>query len=295
MRWLVCCAALLALPVHAQAQDDVFDLHAHIWNGERSVREYEARLAADGQPVTRYGAIHMAVRGKTAETRAKNDELIALAKRYPKMLPIPSVHPYDDQAALDELTRLAGLGVRAIKLHPHTQGFDAADPRVKALCEAAGKLGLVVLVDNANVVVGDNPKLLNLAFAVPGTRFIFTHMGGTEFRYWNLLALVRTTDGLFSDNIYFDISATVHLFAGSPVADELAWTIRNVGVDHVLLGSDWPQLQLADAVRALDRLDLTAEEKAKIRWGNAKALLIDPPAETGPALQSRKAFKPQRE
>lgn len=293
MRTLVFCAALIALAPAARAQDEVFDLHVHIWNGEKSVREYEARVAADGQSVTRYGAIHMAVLGKIAETRAKNDELIALAKRYPKMLPIPSVHPYDGQAALDELTRLAGLGVRAIKIHPHTQGFDAADPRVKALCEAAGKLGLVVLVDNANVVVGDNPKLINLAFAVPGTRFIFTHMGGTEFRYWNLLALVRTTEGLFSDNIYFDISATVHLFANSPVADELAWTIRNAGVDHVLLGSDYPQLQLADAARALDRLDLTAEEKAKIRWGNAKALLIDPPAAKAPERQSRKIFTPQ--
>ena len=71
--------------------------------------------------------------GKVAETRTKNDELIALSKRYP-MIPIASVHPYEGDAAFVELERLAGLGVRAIKLHPHTQKFDAADERVLAVC-----------------------------------------------------------------------------------------------------------------------------------------------------------------
>jgi len=45
--------------------------------------------------------------------------------------------------------------------------------------------------------------------------------------------------------------------------------VRNVGIDHVLLGSDYPQMGLKAAVDALERLDLTDEEKAKIRWGNA--------------------------
>jgi uncharacterized protein len=269
--------AMLALaPIAAAAEPRVFDLHVHIWNGEASVREYETQLRATGQDVTRFGAIHMAVAGRPAETRAKNDELIALAARYPKLLPIPSVHPYDGEAALAELRRLAGRGVRIIKLHAHTQGFDAADPRVLAVAKTAGERGVVVLMDNANILPGDNQKLFNLALAAPGTRFIFAHMGGTEFRFWNLLALVRTTQGFFADNIYFDISALVQLAADSPLEDELVWTIRNVRADHVLLGADYPQLSLASAVKALDSLDLTPEEKALIRWGNAERLLLGP-------------------
>ena len=289
MKILLAAAVLLLAPA-AHAQERVFDLHVHIWEGEKSVREYEAQLKRDGQPVTRFGGIHMAVLGKRAETRAKNDELIALSAKYPKLVPIPSVHPYDGQAALDELKRVAGRGARAIKLHPHTQGFDASDPRVKAVCELAGKLGLVVLMDNANIVVGDNQKLFNLAVAVPGTRFIFAHMGAMEFRFWNLLALVRTTEGFFSDNMYFDISAVSQLAADSPIEDELVWTIRNVGVDRVLLGADYPQLSLASATKALDALDLTPEEKAKIRWSNAETLLLGPKLPP-PNLQSRGKLK----
>lgn len=93
-----------------------------------------------------------------------------------------------------------------------------------------------------------------------------------SFRFWNILKAVRTAEGLFGDNIYFDISATVTLVADSPVEEEFVWTIRNVGIDHVLLGSDYPQYSLEQNASALDRLNLTGAEKAKIRWENAHKL-----------------------
>ena len=176
------------------------------------------------------------------------------------------------EAALAELTRVAGRGMRAIKLHAHTQKFDAADPRVLAVCRRAGELGLVVLVDNASIVPGDSEKLFDLAIRAPDTDFVFTHLGGMNFRFWNILPMARTAEGLLGDNIHFDISATVTLLADSPLEDEFVWTIRNVGIDNVLLGSDFPQMTLADALDALDALDLSEAEKAKIRYGNAQRL-----------------------
>jgi uncharacterized protein len=43
----------------------------------------------------------------------------------------------------------------------------------------------------------------------------------------------------------------------------------------VLLGSDFPQFSLRQATDALNRLDLTEEEKMKIRYGNAKRLFLE--------------------
>jgi predicted TIM-barrel fold metal-dependent hydrolase len=97
-------------------------------------------------------------------------------------------------------------------------------------------------------------------------------MGGLNFRFWNILALARTAQNFFGDNIYFDISATVTLAAGSPIQDEFVWTMRNVGIDHLLLGSDFPQLSLPQTLAAFGRLPLTEEERAKIRFGNAQRL-----------------------
>jgi predicted TIM-barrel fold metal-dependent hydrolase len=274
--WLV--AALLALAFKpAAGQEKIFDSHVHLWHGEASIRDYEAQLKSANLSIAGFGAMwfggpNQALAGEIEKTRASNDGLIALSQKHPSMLPIVTVHPYDGQSAIAELERVAARGAKVLKIHPHTQKFDAADPRVLTLVKRAGALGIIVLMDNANILPGDSEKLFNLALSAPKTKFIFAHMGGMNFRFWNILPLARTAQNLFGENIYFDISATVFLFAGSPVEDEFVWTIRNVGVDHVLLGSDFQQLSLAQNLAALNKLGLTEEEKAKIRYGNAQAL-----------------------
>lgn len=269
--------ALIALAPAAAAQEPLFDNHVHLWKGEESLRAYRAQSQAAGyEPVAAvmwFGGPNQALAGKPEAIRASNDAIIALAKANPKLVPVATVHPYDGEAAIAEVQRVGAAGVKLLKIHPHTQKFDAADPRVLAVVKAAGAAGVVVLMDNAGIVNDDNEKLFNLALSAPKTKFIFAHMGAMGFRFWNMLKAARTAEGLFGDNIYFDISATVTLTADSPIEDEFVWTMRNVGIDHILLGSDYPQFSLAQNVEALGKLGLTAEELAKIRYGNARTLL----------------------
>ncbi len=275
LRALVLSLCLMS-PV-ALAAGPVFDVHVHLRDGETSLREYresvrEAGLELSGMGVMWFGGPHQARQGELAEIRAGNDTVIALAAAHPDVLPIATVHPYDGDAAVAELARVAAAGVKVLKIHAHTQGFDVADPRVEALARKAGELGLTVLMDNANILPGDSEKLFNLVVRVPKTKFILAHIGGLNFRFWNILALARTADGFGFDNLYFDISATVLVVADSPVEEEFLWTLRNVGLDHVLIGSDYPQIDLGRTVEAFERLDLTDDEKAKIRSGNAMKL-----------------------
>src|SRR5262245_17837944 len=262
----------------ALCAENVFDSHVHIWNSDTSVKQYLAQLDRDKQEVAGFGAILIARKpGQMDETRRKNDELIALARHYPKLMPIASVHPYDGAAALDELKRVAAAGVKVIKLHPHTQEFAVTDRRVFQRCQLAGRLGVFILMDNANIVAGDSQDLFNLAIKCPDTQFIFAHLGALDFRFWSILWAARTAKDFYKENIHFDISAIVTLLAGSPVEGEFVWTIRNVGVENILLGSDYPQFSLKANVDALERLDLTPAEKAKIRYGNAQRLFFSDP------------------
>lgn len=269
--------ALLVLTPAAAAQERLFDNHVHLWKGESSLRDYRAQVKAAGlDPVSAvmwFGGPNQALQGKPAEVRAQNDAIIALARSDPRLVAVATVHPYDGDAAIAEVRRVAAAGVKLLKIHAHTQKFDNADPRVLTLVRAAGEAGLVVLMDNANILPGDNEKLFNLALSAPKTRFIFAHMGAMGFRFWNMLKAARTAEGLFGDNIYFDISATVTLTADSPIEEEFVWTMRNVGIDHILLGSDYPQFSLKQNVDGLEKLGLTPEEVAKIRYGNARKLL----------------------
>ncbi len=265
----------------AAAQPRVFDTHVHLHRGEASASDYLAKAGAgDGQlagyAAMWFGGPNQALQGDPAAISANNDALLAMAQRHPGMTPVATVHPYDGAAAAAELERLAARGVKVIKIHPHTQRFDAADERVTALARRAGELGVIVMMDNANILPGDSEELFNLALAAPKTKFIFAHLGGLNFRFWNILKAARTAEGLFGENIYFDISATVALVADSPVEAEFVWTLRNVGIDHVLLGSDYPQYSLAQNLDALDRLGLTADETARIRSQNALRLFGAP-------------------
>jgi len=275
LRTLVLSLCLIS-PV-AVAADPVFDVHVHLRDGETSLQQYRddvraAGLELSGIGVMWFGGPHQARQGDLDKIRAGNDRVIALAAKRPDVLPIATVHPYDGDAALAELARVAAAGVKVLKIHAHTQGFDVSDPRVETLARRAGELGVAVLMDNANILPGDSEKLFNLVVRVPKTKFILAHIGGLNFRFWNILALARTADGFGFENLYFDISATVLVVADSPVEEEFLWTLRNVGLDHVLLGSDYPQIGLGVTANALDRLDLSDEEKAKIRSGNAMKL-----------------------
>ena len=261
----------------ASATGPVFDMHVHLRDGEASLRSYRDAARAAGVEVTglaamRFGGPHQAREGDPAAIRADNDAIIALAAAHDDVVAVAVVHPHDGEPALQELERVAGLGVAVLKLHPHTQGFDAADPRVATVVRRAGELGMVVVIDNANILPGDSETLFNLAIRAPGTRFVFAHAGAMNFRFWNVLALARTAEAGFGDNIHFDISATVVLVADSPLEEEFVWMLRNVGIDRVMFGSDFPQFEVARANDALQRLDLTDAEKARIREGNARRL-----------------------
>lgn len=272
-------SALSLAPVAAApGEAPVVDIHVHLWKSEESLRAYREQAMAAGRAVSGIGAMwfggpNQAHAGDPDRIRAGNDGIIALAATHKDVIPIATVHPYDGAAALAEVERVAARGVKLLKIHPHTQQFVAADPRVLALVRRAGEVGLIVLMDNANIVPADSEKLFNLALATPKTRFIFAHMGALQFRFWNMLALARTAENLFGDNVYFDISASVIIAADSPIEEEFIWTMRNVGTDKLLLGSDYPQFSLAKTLDAFAKLDLTDAERAQIRDGNARRLL----------------------
>jgi predicted TIM-barrel fold metal-dependent hydrolase len=270
---LIMFALLLSRKSPAQ---QVFDSHVHLWESEKSLQEYERQAKAKKIDIIGFGGMwfggpNQALSGHPNEIRASNDAQLALAKKHPEMLPIATVHPYDETAS-EEVKRVAALGFTVLKLHPHTQKFDPADPRVLTVVTLAGKLGMIVLMDNFNIIPGDSEKLFNLALTTPGTRFIFAHLGGMNFRFWNVIRAARTAKGLYADNIYFDISGTTVLLKDSPIRKEFVWTIRGVGIDHVLLGSDYPQFTLAETLSAFERLDLTGKEKRKILIQNARSL-----------------------
>lgn len=259
-------------------QQPVIDAHVHFRTTDQEAifeRKMEEYFAENSAYDLRYAfGLTMAWRGQMDVTRAANDSLFAMAARNPRMIPVCSVHPHDKEEAIAELDRIVSLGGKIIKLHPISQNFEILDPDVIALVRAAGERDLIVLTDGYGFVIPNYIEhLLQVALNCPDTKIIIAHMGGTEFYKLGSLHMVMSYNpGMFS-NLWFDLSATIKIYVGSPYQEQLEWVIRNVGTDRILFGSDDPAVSLKDALEAFYKLDLTDRERDQILYQNAKDLL----------------------
>jgi uncharacterized protein len=278
---LLLCATLLT---HAQATKrytgPIIDAHAHIRFGADdaatptqpigtpAIRELDKTAG-----VTQSALIVIARQGQIEKTRQQNDAVIAAAAADPThFYPVVSVHPADKQAALDELDRLAKLGAKEVKLHPNTQNFDVSDPDVGAVVEKCGQLNLVILFDSYKPWdASEMGKFLLLAVQHPKTKIVLAHMGFSYFREAVSFELIRRLG--MADNVWFDISAIAPTYAGSPVQPELVWTIRKVGTDRILFGSDFPVYTPEESEKAVRELGFTEAEEKQIFHDNAVNLL----------------------
>jgi len=216
----------------------------------------------------------VAQKGNIEKTRMSNDSLFSMSQRYPKFVPVYSVHPLDGDEALEELDRISQMGGKIIKLHPISQSFSILNRQVIDLTRAAGEKNLIVLMDGYGFVTPNYlENLLQLALINHDTKFIIAHMGGSDFH--KLGALKAVTDlnpGMFG-NVWYDLSVTVHIYAGSPYQEQFEWVLRQIGTDRVLFGSDDPAVSPQQALEAFYKLNLTDEEKHAILYKNAMLLL----------------------
>jgi predicted TIM-barrel fold metal-dependent hydrolase len=72
---------------------------------------------------------------------------------------------------------------------------------------------------------------------------------------------------------YPNVVTDTSMQLGARAPDELAATIRRIGTDRVLFGTNYPLMDQAACVEALGALPLTEEERRQIGYGNANRLL----------------------
>ena len=278
-RSLVAC--LLALACNAaNAQNrsiPVVDAHCHIKTTLQedklpTAKEYfEQNKSVD---IAYVFGVTIANKGRVEQTKAQNDSLFAVAQRDKRFVPVCSVHPADGDAAIEELNRIKQKGGRIIKLHPLTQQFAIISEETIRVARKAGELGLVVLIDGYGFFVPNYLEhLWQLTMICPETKFIVAHLGGTDFSKLAGLNMVKTLNPQMMKNVWYDLSAVVVIYADSPYRPQFEWTIKTIGTDRVLFGSDQPAATLAEALGAFYKLDLSQGEREQILCMNAKALL----------------------
>jgi hypothetical protein len=184
-----------------------------------------------------------------------------------RIISFGSVHP-DAPDALDELMRMASLGIRGLKLHPFFQHFAADDPKMKPIYRKAADLGLVT-VFHAGYDIGfadtewASPEALARALGwFDGAPVVAAHLGGSFC--WQ--AAHRCLAG---KPIWFDTSFS----CGHIPLPEAKRLIDAHGIDRILFGSDLPWSDPLQELAFIDCLGLTAAERQQVLCGNASRLI----------------------
>lgn len=202
----------------------------------------------------------------------------AIGREYPEILPFINIDPVlmDADTIRQTIHEMVALGARGIKLLPMQHQVHGNDPRLWPVYAMAAELGLPVLSQSGrggavSPVTGDHwgrPRYFaEPARAFPTVRFILAHLGsGYEA---DVIELTHTFT-----NVYADTSTVPsRVLSGQMSREDLAGLVRQIGIGHVLFGTNWPLYDPRADIEVIASLSLTEAEKRAILFENAAALL----------------------
>ena len=180
-----------------------------------------------------------------------------------------SVHP-DAEDAVDELHRIAELGLPGIKLHPYFQDFDIEHRNAVRVYETCCALGLTVCFHMGfdpvqPSVQKASPRVLSqLLYAMPDLTVIATHMGG-------MACPEEVGMYLCGKAVYFDTACSTPEGVSNPKAH------RELLLSHdpslILFGSDAPWSSPKQEWAYVQSLGLPESWLPAIAYKNAARLL----------------------
>ena len=194
------------------------------------------------------------------------------------------MHP-DFPGWKEELSRVAALGMRGIKLHPVYQGVDLDDIRYLRILDRCGELGLAVLT-HAGLDIGypgkDNcsPEMgLRAVKQVGPVKLILAHMGG--WQQWDRVEELLWDTEVCLDTAYA-LGHVAPLEEGEPRpldhiprmgAEQFVRMVGKFGARRIFFGTDSPWYSQGAGLRRIRELPLERWEREAILGGNAQTLL----------------------
>jgi predicted TIM-barrel fold metal-dependent hydrolase len=235
-----------------------------------------AKLPSDLSPARRTEAEEEIRLDLIGRVQRRNAWTCAVARENPGLVPYISLDPsMDGVTMVQEINDRVKEGAKGIKLHPVNQRFFPNDGRLYPAYQKVEELGLPIISHSGTAaLIGDpeqHARPANFADVLrnfPGLTIVLAHMA---HGYLDEAVGVMQTH----PNVYLDSSAVIEGTMPSHMLpdEEAVATIRRVGCDRVLFGSDWPWFHPIKDAQRVDSLPLTADEKRLIFYENAQRAL----------------------
>jgi uncharacterized protein len=209
---------------------------------------------------------------------SSNEQVAELCRRSKRFIGFASVDPLHKGAARELEHAVTKMGLQGLKLDPALQDFSPDDKKVFAVYEAAGGLGIPVLVHTGMSWAPETPlergHPLHLEPAIrrfPEVNFVLAHFAWPWV--WEAAALALKYPNVYLDTscLYYDSPKEFYhfVFSKQMPTTVIERSLRN----KVLFGSNYPRVEIKNMVHALKSLELTEGCLAKILRENAERLL----------------------
>lgn len=212
-------------------------------------------------------------RANTGLPAMSNDVIARAVRDHPgTFIGFGSVDPHMGKWAVNEVHRIADLGLRGLKFQPIVQGFFPDDQRYYPIYEAARERGLIALFHTGTTGIGAGAPggmglklkygrpihLDDVAADFPDLTIIAAHPG------------VPWTEELLSvavhkGNVYVDMSGWAPKYFPQAFVHDARTRLQ----DKMLFGTDWPLITIERWQREFAAYDFPPEIVRKIMLGNA--------------------------
>jgi predicted TIM-barrel fold metal-dependent hydrolase len=242
---------------------------------------FEAALA--GTPSDQVEAARPALLAKISDRiRRRNQWTCQMAEEHRGLVAFLSVDPImgPEVMVAEVKDRIDYGGARGLKIHPGEGRFYPDDPILGPVYEAMVERGLPVVSHGGLDIVNPDPSYTRpAAFAgvaeqYPDLKLVIAHLGNNFFDESVQMAARYP-------NLFFDTSAVIPgdengeplIKENSLSNEEAVQLIRNIGVERVMFGSDYPWFHPRWDLKRFLKLDFADAEKEALLAGNAKRIL----------------------
>jgi uncharacterized protein len=210
---------------------------------------------------------------------SSNQWLCELSQRRPSIKVCMAVDP-SLIAVSDLVSRVREgaekYGALGIKLHPPVQRLDLSDEAIWPIFELCQEMGLRIVSHSgpsrSGTQYGEPDAFRPLLDAFPRLRIVLAHMGGAAWQQ-----LPKLADDY--PHVMFDCCEIIEWLGASraPTPSQFVDLIRSVGVDRVMMGSDFPWYDMSHTVALVRGLPELNDEECRAILGDNAARFFDLP------------------
>jgi predicted TIM-barrel fold metal-dependent hydrolase len=250
------------------------DFHMHIHSPPKEYDDLQfnaerALFAADSIGLKRALVLSNAYSKNASQKYAEteNDFIKSeVSKNKTRLAGACAVNPQNNWA-WKEIKRCSSIGLKVLKLHFMASGLDLRKEKDYEIAKAELKnaelfnFTVIVHANYPRATRGNEiDKLKQLIEEFPKIRWIIGHLFGREF---------EELKGLNHPNYFVEISVVPIWMKTEEQRQKLVQTMRSVGMEKFIFGSDWPVIHPAETLKAFNLLPLTEKEKEMVLFTNA--------------------------